>query len=97
MFGRVAGRAEFEGERIGEVVEEMSADKSLCRAVAVRAGRGWVWVVGVRIVRRKDGCGRGRFWVIREVEREARVGGWFVISVVCRVEVIEIGGSGCGG
>lgn len=83
-FERVGGMALFDGERIGEEEEEeMSADRILCRAVAVRTARGLVRVVSVRIVRRKDWWGVGRFWEVRDVVRVVSVGGWVAIFRFC--------------
>lgn len=65
------------------------ADRRRWRAVAVRTARGLVWEVGVRIVRRKVGCGVGRDCAVSDVVREARVGGFAILIVGWEVIVIE--------
>lgn len=74
----VGGRKGVFGARISGDV--MSDARRRWRAVAVRTARGLDWEVGVRILRRKDWWGGGRFWDAREVVKDARVAaGWFAI------------------
>lgn len=77
MFVMVGGREEVVVARIlGDV---RFADRSRCRAVAVRTANGLDWEVGVRIVSRKFGWGAGSDCAVRELVRVASVGTWFAI------------------